>query len=297
MRSCFTVRRFKIVLAAALGAVALAFCAQAIPGDSVREELIRSEAKEGLTFAWADEARDGAVHGVNFKDEKIVPLKDSRHFFGPDGISLPKDSTLLGIGACWSPDRSKVVGTFIEHPSGRVTLAVLDIASKRMLPIAIHADQKMYVTSQCWSPDGKSLLYDLDGAVRLYRIDSDRADPIAKGSDATWSPDGNWTAFRDGDIYYALRADGSERKELFRNHWGRAVSALYWSPDSRIVASVRELGFLQGGALDAELNQLRARRLEDGSDEALGPNGVYWYANYTWIKADELRRPASGTSD
>src|SRR6202042_1753604 len=123
--------------------------------------------------------------------------------------------------------------------------------------------------SQCWSLDDKRLVYETDGAIRLYDVESDRADAIAKGTDPTWSPDGKWIAFRDRDTYYAIYPDGNGRKKLFHNHWGNAVSALYWSPDSRIVAYIRELGFLQGGTLDAEANQLRVRRLEDGSDDSL----------------------------
>jgi hypothetical protein len=222
--------------------------------------------------------------GLNFKEKTIVPLKDSIRFFRPEEFNLAERSTRLGTGACWSRDLSKVGETVIEHRSGRATLAVLDLTSKHTIAIAINADQKEYVTSQCRSPDGQRLVYEQDGAVRLYQLNSDRSDAIAKGSDATWSPDGNWISFRDGDIYYAMHADGGGRKELFHNHWGSTASALYWSPGSRIVTYVRELGFLQGGALDAEVNQLRVRRLENGLDEELYPNSVDWYANYRWIK-------------
>jgi hypothetical protein len=79
---------------------------------------------------------------------------------------------------------------------------------------------------------------------------------------------------------------------LFHNYWGTAVSGLYWSPDSRIVAYVRELGFLQGGALDAGLNQLRVRRLEDGSDTWLSRENVHW-EGYRWITDRELAKHKS----
>ena len=196
-----------------------------------------------------------------------------------------------GLGWCWSHDQTKLVDTMIENPSGRATLEILDLVSKRTHAIAINVDQREYVTSRCWSPDGKQLVYQKDDAVRLYELDNDRSDAIAKGTDPTWSPDGNWIAFRDRETYYAMHADGSGRKELFHNHWGGAVSALYWSPDSRIVAYVREPGFLQGGALDAEVNQLRVRRLDDGSDDRLCPDNVDAAANYRWITTSELRQP------
>lgn len=191
--------------------------------------------------------------------------------FQPNGFSLEEYPDLSEIGMCWSHDHTKVASTMINRSTGSVRLGILDLRSKQTRAIAINVDQKPYVTSQCWSPDDKAIVYELDGDVRLYEVENDRADAIAKGTDPTWSPDGKWIAFRNGDAYYAMHPDGSERRELFRNHWGKAVSALYWSPDSRIVAYVRELGFLQGGALDAEFNELRVRRLEDGSEDRLCP--------------------------
>jgi dipeptidyl aminopeptidase/acylaminoacyl peptidase len=217
-----------------------------------------------------------------------VVLKDSLEAFRPSGFSFGEYPGVSGIGTCWSHDQTKLVDTMIEHPSGRAALEILDLGSKRTHAIAINVDQKEYVTSECWSPDGKRFVYQMDDAVRIYELANDRSDAIAKGSEATWSPDGNWIAFRDRETYYATHADGSGRKELFHNPWGSAVSALYWSPDSRIVAYVRELGFLQGGALDAEVNQLRVRRLEDGSEDRLCPDNVDAGANYRWITTSEL---------
>jgi hypothetical protein len=140
------------------------------------------------------------------------------------------------------------------------------------------------MTSQCWSLDDQTLVYETGASVMVFDVKNNRSDALAKGAEPTWSPDGKWIAFRDGDTYYAIRPDGSGRKKLFHNYRGTAVSGLYWSPDSRIVAYVRELGFLQGGALDAGLNQLRVRRLEDGSDtwlcrENVGVQGYRWITN------------------
>lgn len=100
------------------------------------------------------------------------------------------------------------------------------------------------MTSQCWSPDGTQLVYEIEGSVRLYDTGEDRSVTLVKGTDSSWSPDGNWIAFLDRGTYYAIQPDGSGRKQLF--HKSNAVSAFYWSPDSRIVTYARELGFLQG---------------------------------------------------
>jgi len=259
--------------------------------ESVREELIRLQRESGLTFAWIDRG----IQAVSFKERTVVELHGPLQDFRPDSFDSTDYPQVSTINTCWSRDQQKLVDTMVDRRSGRVSLELLDLVSKRSQVIAINVDQKSYVTSQCWAPDGKQLVYEMDDAVRLYGLDNDRSDAVAKGRDPTWSPDGNWIAFRDGETYYAMHPDGSGRKKLFRNHWGGAISGLYWSPDSRIVAYVRELGFLQGGALDAEVNQLRARRLEDGSDEALCPDSVDWFANFHWIHSSELmNRSAHG---
>jgi hypothetical protein len=283
------VKWFRLLFGSIAGILLLAINVRSSSWESVREELIRRQGQTGLTFAWI---HDG-VNAVSFKNRTVVVLKDSLDAFRPNGFSFGEYPEVSGIGMCWSHGQMKLVDTMIEHPSGRATLAILDLISKRTRAIAINVDQKEYVTSQCWSPDGKRLVYQMDDAVRLYELDHDRSDAIAKGTDPTWSPDGNWIAFRDRETYYAMHADGRDRKDLFHNHGGSAVSALYWSPDSRIVAYLRELGFLQGGVLDAEVNQLRVRRLEDGSDDRLCPDNVEWYANYRWVTTSELKQPGS----
>jgi WD40 repeat protein len=308
MRKRRSVKRFRPLLAPAAWILLLAISVRPSSTGSVREELVRRQAETGLTLAWLDNNALGraisthtplasGVRAIMFKKRTIVPLHASLEVFRPDGFSFGEYPEVPGIGTCWSHDQTKLVDTMIEHPSGRATLAILDLGSKRAHAIAINVDQKEYVTSQCWSPDGKRLVYQIDDAVRLYELDNDRSDAIAKGTDPTWSPDGSWIAFRDRDTYYAIHPDGSNRKELFHNHWGGAVSALYWSPDSRIVAYVRELGFLQGGALDAEVNQLRVRRLEDGSEDRLCPDNVAAGGNYHWITTSELKKTGAGLPD
>jgi WD40 repeat protein len=307
MRKWKSVKWFCILFGSVAWILLLANSVRPSSAESVREELIQRQAQTGLTLAWVDNNALGksilthttlrsGVRAIMFKKRTIVTLNASPEVFRPGGFSFGEYPEVPGLGTCWSHDQTKLVDTMIEHPSGRATLGILDLGSKRTHAIAINVDQKEYVTSQCWSPDGKRLVYQMDDAVRLYELDSDRSDVIAKGTDPTWSPDGNWIAFRDRETYYAMHADGSGRKELFHNHWGGAVSALYWSPDSRIVAYVRELGFLQGGAFDAEANQLRVRRLEDGSDDRLCPDNVDAGANYRWITASEMKQPGSGPS-
>lgn len=292
-----TTRRRELMLGLVISAVTLIMYAWAVSTKSVRAELIRLQDQTGLTLAWVDNnvlstafstgaPVDSGVEAVSFKKRRVVPLKDSLQAFRLDGFRFNDIPGVTAIDLCWSHDGSKVAATML-HPPG-ASLEIFYLGSKGARVIDPRADQRMHFTSQCWSPDDKQLAYENEGGVKVYQIGRDTSSVrvLAKGTDVTWSPDGNWIAFSDRDTYYAVHPDGGGRKTLFRK--SGAVSALYWSPDSRIVAYVRELGFLQGGALDAEVNQLRVRRLEDGSEDRLCPDSVDWYANYQWMTSSEL---------
>jgi hypothetical protein len=255
---------------------------------SVHSELTRLQRQSGLTFAWADTG--DVVRAILFQSSTIVDLKDSPSPLRPKGFSLA-DYPPSSHGECWSHDQS-TLASIVSPPNREANLIVLNLKSKRIRTFAIPKNTYGdYISSQCWSADAKKLTYDTEGSVRLYEPESDRSNILAKGTDPSWSPDGQWIGFRDGDIYYAIHPDGSGRKELFRNRWGRAVSALYWSPDSRIVTYVRQLNFFHGtGVLVDEVQQLRVRRLEDGSEARLCSANVSPSANYQWINIPALMK-------
>jgi WD40-like Beta Propeller Repeat len=286
-------RKFVPWLLALAALVWLAISLRPYEWGSVLSELIQSQDENGLTLAWVDGnslsrayrlhlALDG-VEAISFGDRTVVHLQDSLQDFRPDAFSWKEYPRELGIGGCWSHDQKKLA-TGKARSMSSITLEILDLDSKQDHPFGGDADGVRGMTSQCWSLDDQKLVYETGASVMVFDVKSNRSDALAKGVEPTWSPDGKWIAFRDGDTYYAIHPDGSGRKKLFHNYWGSAVSGLYWSPDSRIVAYVRELGFLQGGALDAGLNQLRVRRLKDGSDtwlcrENVGVQGYRWITN------------------
>lgn len=275
-----------------------AIAAQPSSRESVRAELIRLQDGKGLTLAWIDSNSLGraylthseinSVQAISFEKRVVVHLQDSLEAFRPEGFDSEQYPGRQGIGGCWSHDQKTLAATVVDRSTGDMKLEILDAKANKVRVVAMAAEQRKLVTEQCWSQDDRQLVYETGTDVMVFNFENDRSDALAKGTDPTWSPDGMWIAFRVRDTYYAMHPDGSGRKKLF--HQGGAVSALYWTPDSRIVAYVRELGFLHGGAFDAEVNQLRARRLEDGSEDWLCRESVD-LAGYRWITNRELVKP------
>ena len=219
-------------------------------------------------------SRDGteiAVSQLRSKPSSVVVIR-------PDGSSLREYSGIRANSLmCWSYDNSKLV---VETSDPQIRL--LDLKSKLVQDLDLASD--VLLTSQCWSPDNSQIVYESrDENVAVYDLGKGNSTKLVKGTEPTWSPDRNWIAYRDGDTYYAIHPSGEGRKKLF--HKRRAVSGLYWSPDSRFVAYVHQDFF----ALDVEFYHLMVRRLEDSSEVWVvdGEDAGAGY-NYQWVTNPQL---------
>ena len=104
-------------------------------------------------------------------------------------------------------------------------------------------DAKGYVTAQCWSPDGQEIVYETDQTLRVYDVQEKKSRTLAEGRYATWSPDGNWIAsLKMMDIMLSA-LPGTTRNYSSRRK--TRLPALWWSPDSRLVAYVSRNGFFE----------------------------------------------------
>jgi hypothetical protein len=208
-----------------------------------------------------------------------------------DGSDFREYSGLVyPFGFCWSHDKSKLALTVSdrrESDSPEHNLGVMDLSSGQIRDVA---GKDNWTTSQCWSPDDKQMVYSENkvGGVQnvlLFDIEKGKSSFIAKGSKATWSPDGNWIAFLDNDdTYCVIRPDGSGKRMLFKTTVGD--SELWWSPDSKFVAYVSARSFLERWPTQefAELSRLRIRRLDDGSEDwflNLSAEDAYWFQ---WVR-------------
>jgi WD40 repeat protein len=273
--------------------------------DTVLAELIGLQVRDGLTIASYGPRGLGIV---DFKKRKALlgkPFPNHRGFqgtVGNDGVqvafalrSLSLSSPLtLGVmktdnsdlrefpsvrnpgEMCWSNDMSRIAMGTVNTRNSALRLTVLNIATESVRELSSDIGR---LTAQCWSPDGKEIVFESEGKVIVQNVEDGERKTLGVGRAPTWSGDGNWIAFFDehDHNYYVVRRSGEGKKKLF--HHGRAVAGLYWSPDSRIVAYVIEIG----GLVSLESYKLEVRRLEDGSEDWVEDADLGCCESLQWI--------------
>ena len=273
----------------------------------VRAELARMQSQDGLTIGWYE--HDGPEI-VKFDKRAVLrgqPLtgqivgggiisRDGTQFalvlhntagqvptlgiIQADGSDLLEFSDVKRPGPRgWSYDMSRLAMVVVSGDQSRFNLEVLDLRSKSVSDIAVLT-HTAGLTTQCWSPDGKEIVYETDGHVTIQNLGESKVTPIAVGTDPTWSPDGNWIAYLDESehSYYVIHPSGKGKKKLFHNR--HLIAGLYWSPDSRIAAYVVEEGF---PFTDVETYRLRVRRLQDNSDDWIANSDLGCCENIQWV--------------
>jgi len=178
-------------------------------------------------------------------------------------------------GVNWSPDGSKVSYVERDDSGDHGTLYYIDLATGKpavlvsneklnaLAPAASsikderqkEAVQRYSVAAYHWAPDSKHLLFDANGQLWYYSLDTATAVEITSSadgaSDPKFSPDGTRLAYvRKHDLYVrdvkrgqeeALTRDGNDnllngevdwvyREELYSR------SNYFWSPDGRSIA-------------------------------------------------------------
>jgi hypothetical protein len=268
--------------------------------NSARRELEQLQAKYGLALEFVDER--GRISVLSFKKRNFVArskeamgssgrvTRDGKYaalwsgieplslsIVGVDGSALKKYSGIRGYPLCWSYDGFRLM---LQTPERRLQVMQVASGAVQTLPIEGASDEQL-ITSQCGSPDLKRIVYrSQDGYVSIYDVETRRSIKLIEGENPTWSPDGDWIAYRVGETYYAIRPSGEGRKKLF--HKTRVISGLWWSPDSRFVAYIHEdlisiLGY----------SRVMVRRLADGSEDWVA-QGVGAGDSFQWVQNPEL---------
>ncbi len=95
-----------------------------------------------------------------------------------------------------------------------------------------------------WSPDGRKIVFVVDGNVFSALADGSQARALTSGGDSfepAWSPDGTKIAFRKGRQIWVMNADGTAPAQLTHPFGPNpSDSEPAWSPDGTQIAFVRD---------------------------------------------------------
>jgi hypothetical protein len=313
---------------------------------SLRDELKQTTAQSGLSLAefnrgklirwglpngredteipfaighsWSNEGMlspDGTLAAFPYWDVDPCPswkscdVQASRHFYLAithiDGSGITEyPRIVLPSEMCWTHDNSKLAMVARLENTPKPRLVVLHLDSGEADPVA-DADT-VAVTPQCWSPDGKQLVYfagekklDGPGAIRILDTTTHvsrellRGGPDCDGSILcaspypTWSPDGEWIAYLQKKTYWAIRPSGQGTKRLFRRP--NALSPLQWSPDMHYAIYADCCALRDTFRCMCEIGRIHLRRLADNSDLEVFADGFQdmYIPRWTWIQTKD----------
>jgi dipeptidyl aminopeptidase/acylaminoacyl peptidase len=218
-----------------------------------------------------------------------------------DGGGL-REYPYISDARCWSPDNRLLVAEKQPYRFPNAESVLLDVESGTVQELALPPGTRL--TSQCWSPDGQKLVYykmDRDpvpwtrenakkkeppnhGTIFVYDIAQRSSREVVRGQDPTWSPDGEWIAYRNDGVYYRTKASGADRQRLFK--FKDQGAPLLWSPDSQTVVYFHCCYLMPSLKCMCDVGRWFIRRLADHAEieVAEGSRG----GNMVWI------RPRSG---
>ncbi len=196
---------------------------------------------------------DALVFGVSPAGDRLLILADSHRLSrGPDTPKIydeidittldrkvetrifPVLHSMLPFAAELSPDGQAVAftGQFAARDLSRADYGLHLVKVSGETRTLVVTSEPQTPLSIGWSKDGRTIVYDVDGRIRLYRLDTDTTATLINGSRPAWSRDGEWIAYRRADGGASLiHPDGTGQRNILQHEqlgWG-----MRWSPDSR----------------------------------------------------------------
>lgn len=86
-----------------------------------------------------------------------------------------------------------------------------------------------------WDSSGRRLVFGVEKRVRIIDLANGASKDIAAGSEAAWSPDGSWIAYKDPNEQGHLRNVRDEKEKILGRAGRRLSGSIHWSPNSELV--------------------------------------------------------------
>jgi hypothetical protein len=242
---------------------------------------------------------------------KACDVEANRHFFLAivpiNGGGVRKyPQVVLPSEMCWTRDNAKLAMVAQSDRNPQRQLMVLHLDTDKVDRVA--DGETAAVTPQCWSPDGRQLVYFAGnnssvgpGAIRILdtatRVSRDlfhggpdcRENIMCASPYPTWSPDGEWIAYFQKKTYWEMHPSGQGARQLFRRP--SALSPLQWSPDMRYVLYADCCALRDTLRCMCEIGRIRVRRLTDNSEIEVSADGYQdmYIPRWTWTERNRSK--------
>ena len=157
---------------------------------------------------------------------------------------------------------------------------ILDLKTGQMAPVP-GSESVVWITQLSWSPDGKLLAgnggygdRDRDQIV-LIDVATGEMKTIAEGSDPSWSPKGDWIAYRVTVQCMIIHPDGTGVRSLLEKDpkWMNDTldTPIVWSPDGEklLLNQVQVEGY-HNRVIEVDLASGQVTRISKNGEVVMG---------------------------
>jgi WD40 repeat protein len=226
-------------------------------------DMTASPAPNPLRDSASDLLQELRVYGgqVVVMDTQNTVLARSEIRIWPAEVSLSPDERRFAFVGVLQGGQQGNPGLYVAGFGKSEVRRLMSVASSR------PHDGFRRQTTVDWSPDGKNLVFNDEGAVLLVDQQSGKSRKIANGSAPLWSPSGDWISYITPDSKPALLnfASGESR----HIDPGRGTDTpLEWSPDGKYLL------ILEGEGSHVPYGCLWVYRISDGAFVPIPNYGV-----------------------